>query len=394
MRRIISITGTRADYGPMAPVHRAIADGSAFDLHLIVTGMHHRPEFASSLAQVRADKFGTLHDVKLTHEDDSGKAMAEVVAHGILGIAAVLDDIRPDVVLLQGDRGEMLAGAISAAHMNMPTVHMSGGDFSGSIDDLVRNAISKLSHFHLTNSDASTRRLTDLGESPERIVEVGEPALDQLRTMSFLPLETLTAEINLPLGRPFLLATLHPVTDESDRAAEQMKIMLEALADLEMSVVVTYPNSDAGGRAMRDVLEAWRDRSFIRLVANLGSQRYLSLLRHAAAMVGNSSSGIIEAPSLKIPVVNIGSRQMNRLRAKNVVDVLFERDAIVKAVRFVLGDPNFRRKLATCRSPYGDGHAAQRTVDVLSRLKLNAALITKWRQAPSGAFLTASNDGV
>jgi GDP/UDP-N,N'-diacetylbacillosamine 2-epimerase (hydrolysing) len=375
-------------------VHRALAENKAFDLHLIVTGMHHLPEFATSLNQVRTDKFGSLHDVKTIQQDDSAKAMAQAVGHGILGIAAVLDDIRPDIVLLQGDRGEMLAGAISAAHMNLAVVHMSGGDFSGSIDDSVRNAISKFSHFHLTSCDASTRRLAGLGEAPARIIEVGEPALDLLRTMDFLPLETLAAELKLPSGRPFLIATLHPVTDESDRAAEQMKIMLEALAELDMPVVVTYPNSDAGGRAMRDILESWRGRSFIRIVSNLGSQRYLSLLRHAAAMIGNSSSGIIEAPALKVPVVNIGSRQQNRLRANNVVDVACERAAIVKAVRFVLGDAEFRRTLAACRSPYGDGHAAERTVDVLSRLKLGAALIAKWRQTPAGAFLTALNDGV
>jgi len=286
-----------------------------------------------------------------------------------------------------------LATAIVAAQMNLPVVHMSGGDFSGSIDDSIRNAISKFAHFHLTSCDASTRRLVQLGEAPDRIVEVGEPALDLLRTMTFIPIETLAAELGLPRGRPFLLATLHPMTDESDQAASQMKIMLEAVAALEMLTVVTHPNNDAGGRAMREVLDSWRGRPHIRVIANLGSHRYLSLLRNAAAMVGNSSSGIIEAPALKIPVINIGSRQHNRLRAGNVVDVACERDAIVKAVRFVLGDVEFRRKLPTCRSPYGDGHATERTIDVLSRLKLDTELIEKWRLS-ANSFLTARNNGV
>ena len=167
MRRIVSITGSRADYGLMEPIYRAIAGNPAFDLHLVITGMHHVPEFASSLAQVRSDKLGSLHEVKLADdEEDSGKSMAYMIGGGILGIAPVLDKIKPDIVLLQGDRGEMLAAAIAAGHMNMPLVHMSGGDFSGSIDDSVRNAISKLSHFHLTSCDASTRRLLSLGESP------------------------------------------------------------------------------------------------------------------------------------------------------------------------------------------------------------------------------------
>ena len=230
MRRIVSITGSRADYGLMEPVYRAIAANPALDLHLVITGMHHAPEFASSLAQVRNDKLGSLHEVKLPHEEgDSGKSMASAIGRGILGIAPALDEIKSDVVLLQGDRGEMLAAAIAAGHMNMPLVHMSGGDFSGSIDDSVRNAISKLSHFHLTSCEASTLRLISLGESPGRIVEVGEPALDLLRTIDFVPIETLAAELDLEAGRPFLLATLHPVIDESDQAANQMNTMLDAL---------------------------------------------------------------------------------------------------------------------------------------------------------------------
>ena len=163
-----------------------------------------------------------------------------------------------------------------------------------------------------------------------RIVEVGEPALDLLRTIDFVPIETLAAELDLEADRPFLLATLHPVIDESDQAADQMNTMLDALATLDMPAVVTYPNNDAGGRAMRDALESWRGRPFLRIASNLGSHRYLSLLRHAAAMIGNSSSGIIEAPALKVPVVNIGSRQHNRLRASNVIDVPCQTDAIVK----------------------------------------------------------------
>ena len=395
MRRIVSITGSRADYGLMEPVYRAIAANPTLDLHLVITGMHHAPEFASSLAQVRNDKLGSLHEVKLAHEEgDSGKSMASTIGRGILGIAPALDEIKSDVVLLQGDRGEMLAAAIAAGHMNMPLVHMSGGDFSGSIDDSVRNAISKLSHFHLTSCEASTLRLISLGESPGRIVEVGEPALDLLRTIDFVPIETLTAEFDLEAGRPFLLATLHPVIDESDQAANQMNTMLDALLTLDMPAVVTYPNNDVGGRAMRDALESWRGQSFLRIVPNLGSRRYLSLLRHAAAMVGNSSSGIIEAPALKVPVINIGSRQHDRLRASNVIDVPCQADAIASAVRFVLNDRDFGRKVAASKSPYGDGHAAERTVDILLRLKLGKPLLAKWHQSTSDTWLTAATHGI
>lgn len=387
MRRVVSITGSRADYGLMESVHRAIGLNPAFKLDLIVTGMHLMPEFISSLEKVRADRLGELHEVDMALGEDTGEAMARSVASGIFGIGKVFSKINPDIALVLGDRSEMLAGAVVASHMNIPLVHLSGGDFSGSIDDSVRNAITKFAHFHLTSCDASTQRLMAMGESPDRIVEVGNPGLDLLRKMDFVPIEVLTAELRLPPGRPFLLATLHPITDDPGQAAQQMRTTLEALAEADMPVVFTYPNSDSGGRAMLKELESWRDRSFIRIVPNLGSHRYLSLMRCAAALVGNSSSGILEAPSFRIPVVNIGTRQYGRLQAKNILNVSFDRDAVVGAIKFALNDPQFRKSLATCENPYGDGKTAERVVDILSRLKLTRALIAKW--IPASGFLEA-----
>lgn len=386
-RKIVSITGSRADYGLMESVHRAIASNAAFSLDLIVTGMHLLPEFATSLETVRADKIGRLHEIDMALDEDTGGAMARSVGKGVLGMAGVFSELRPDIALLLGDRSEMLAGAIVAAHMNVAIVHLCGGDFSGSIDDSVRNAISKFAHFHLTSCEASTRRLIAMGESPERILEVGNPGLDLLRGMDFVPFETIAAELKLPRDRPFLLATLHPVTDDTSHAAAQMKVTLEALAEIDMPVVFTYPNSDSGGRAMLNELESWRDKPFLHIVPNLGSRRYLSLMRSAAALVGNSSSGILEAPSFRIPVVNIGTRQHGRLQAGNILNVPFERNAISRAVRFALDDPGFRKSLAACENLYGDGRTAERVTDILSRLKLTPSLIAKW--LPASDFLEA-----
>jgi UDP-N-acetylglucosamine 2-epimerase (non-hydrolysing)/GDP/UDP-N,N'-diacetylbacillosamine 2-epimerase (hydrolysing) len=371
----------------MEPVHRGIAADPAFELHLIVTAMHFLPDFASSLAEVRDDHIGTLHELRTMNGDDSGKAMAASVGHAVIGMSRLLAEIKPDIVLLQGDRGEMLAAAIAAAHMNMPIVHMSGGDFSGSVDDVVRNAISKLASFHLTSCAQSTDRLTSMGESEARISEVGEPGLDRLLRADCVPLQTLAAEFDLPAGQKFLIATLHPVIDEADQAADQMQTLLDSLEEVGLITVITYPNADAGGGAMRDVLEAARNNPILRIIPNLGSRRYLSLLRHAAAVVGNSSSGLYDTPTLKIPAVNIGSRQTGRTRGENVIDVDFDKAAIVKTIRFVLQDLGYRAKLAQCQNPYGDGHAAERTVDILKRLILGPALTAKWRNS-SGPFLT------
>jgi UDP-N-acetylglucosamine 2-epimerase (non-hydrolysing)/GDP/UDP-N,N'-diacetylbacillosamine 2-epimerase (hydrolysing) len=390
-RKIVSVTGSRADYGVMETVHRAIAGDPAFDLHLIVTAMHFLPAFASSLAEVRKDRIGTLHELQTIDGGDGGGAMAAAVGRAVVGMSGILTDIEPDILLLQGDRGEMLAAAIAAVHMNIPVVHMSGGDVSGSVDDAVRNAISKLASFHLTNCMQSSERLVAMGETRARIVEVGDPAVDQLRRVDFAPLDALAKEFDIPAGRPFLVATLHPVTDEADRAARQMETLLDALEEVGLVTVFTHPNADSGGGAMRETLEAARGRPLLRIVPNLGSRRYLSLLRHAAAIVGNSSSGLYDTPTLKIPAVNIGSRQTGRVRADNVVDVDFDRAAIVRTIRFVLNDAGYRAKLAQCRNPYGDGHAAERTVEVLKRLVLGAALTAKWRNA-AGPFLTAASD--
>jgi GDP/UDP-N,N'-diacetylbacillosamine 2-epimerase (hydrolysing) len=382
-RRIMSITGTRADYGLMKPVHAAIASHPALDLHLIMTGMHLLPEFATSREEVQRDAIGTLHEGSAVLEEDSGKAMAQSLGLSLVRTAGILAKIEPDIVLLQGDRGEMLAAALAAAHMNVPTVHMSGGDVSGSIDNSLRNAISKIAHFHLTTCDASTQSLIRMGEARDRIVEVGEPGLDVLREMRFTPLDELAAELDFASDRPFLLATLHPVTEEADQAATQMRTVLDALSALDVQTVFTYPNSDAGGRAMRDVLESWRGRRFLRIVPTLGSQKYLSLMKHAAVLVGNSSSGLHEAPSFPVPAVNIGARQQSRLRATNVIDVDFDANAIAAALLRAIADPDFRLELAGCRNPYGDGHAAERTLDILLRLQLGPALVAKWRPGPA-----------
>lgn len=377
-RKIAAVTGTRSDYGLMTPVFGAIARAPGLELHLIVTGMHLLPRFQSSLERVRADGLGTLHYANLTNAGEGGAAMARALGEVTIAVADVLRTVRPDIMLVQGDRGEMLAGAIAAAHMNVPVVHMSGGDRTGSIDDSIRNAISKFAHIHLTTCGASSLQLLAMGEPANRIVEVGEPGLDVIRNLEPAAPDALAAELGLDLTRPFVLATQHPVTTEADAAGWQMRQVLEALEALDLQTVFTYPNSDAGSRDSVEVLESFRGRAFLRIVPDLGSSKYLSLMRIAAAMVGNSSSGIFEAPSFKLPAVNVGTRQHGRLRAKNVVDVGYDKAAIVEGIRFVLEDREFREGLSACTNPYGDGDTARRTVDILERLRLVPALLTKW----------------
>ncbi len=377
-RKVIAITGTRSDYGLMSPIYSAIAAHPDLELSLAVTGMHLLPEFGSSLQQVDQDRFGVLYRVPMLNAEDSGKAMAQGLGRAVIGLAQAFEEIKPDIALLQGDRGEMLAGAIAAAHMNIPVLHMSGGDRSGTIDDPIRNAISKFAHVHLTTCAASSENLRRVGEESARILEVGEPGLDVIRTLDYLSANELATRFRLDFGQPVVIVAQHPVTTEVDAAASQMRETLEAARETGMQAVCTYPNADAGGREMRKVLESYDDEPQFRVESNLGARHFLSLLRCASVIVGNSSSGIFEAPSFKLAAINIGTRQHGRTRAVNVIDVGHDRVAIAAAIRRAVSDESFRAGLEHCVNPYGDGHTAPRVIDILLRLRLTPRLIAKW----------------
>jgi GDP/UDP-N,N'-diacetylbacillosamine 2-epimerase (hydrolysing) len=377
-RLVLAVTGSRAEYGAMRPVFRAISQSSDLELQLIVTGMHLLPDFAKGLEEIRHDNYCQIHTLGMLLAEEGGRAMAQGMGLGIYGMASTIATIAPDILLVQGDRGEMLAAAIAAAHMNIPIVHMSGGDSTGTIDEPIRNAITQFSQIHLTTCATSTARLLQMGEQASRIFQVGEPTLDVIAAAEFAGEEELGRELSLDIAAPILLATMHPVTTEFDDAPHQMRALLEALDELSIQTVFTYPNADAGGRAMVAVLESFRDRPWLRIVPHLGSRNYLGLMRMVVAVVGNSSSGILEAPSFKTPAVNIGTRQHGRTRACNVVDSGYETDDIKKTLLFVMQDQEFRRSLDGCVNPYGDGFTAQKTAKILSTLQISPSLVAKW----------------
>lgn len=377
-RTVLAVTGSRAEYGSMRPVFRTISAAPQLTLELLVTGMHLAPRFRDSLAEIEADDFGRRHSVAACPDDGSEAAMATALGRGIVGMTEIIAAGRPDIVLVQGDRGEMLAAAAAAAHLNVPVVHMSGGDRTGTIDDAIRNAITAFAHVHLTTCDESSARLRAAGEAAARIFQVGEPALDVILRFEPISRQALCADLGLDADRPIVLATQHSVTDRAVHAGEDTRHTLAALTDLGMQTVFTYPNTDSGYEAIVAALESWQPRDFLRVVPHLGQQRYLSLMREAVMLVGNSSSGILEAPSFALPVINVGTRQHRRTRACNVIDVPCEQHAIRAAMERALHDADFRAGLARCRNPYGDGRCAERTVDILARLRLGAQLTAKW----------------
>lgn len=382
MGRIAVITGSRADYGIYQPVLAALGQQPGLETVVVAAGMHLSETHGATWRQIAADGHTIGAKVPMDPPDDSPVAMAKALAAGLAGMADALSRLAPDMVLVLGDRGEMLAAALAAVHLDLPVAHIHGGEVSGSVDDYLRHAISKLAHLHFTATMGSARRLAALGEESWRIHVVGAPRLDTILRQRPLPRDRVWQELGLDPSQTTALVVQHPVTQEVEAAAEQMGATLAAVRDLDLQAIVLYPNTDAGGRVMLQAIQnLTAGMRNVRLYPTLPPDLYLSVLANIDVMIGNSSSGIIEAPSFRVPVVNVGSRQWGRERAENVVDVDHDRRAITGAVRFVLHDKDFRRRLAQCSNPYGDGRAAERIAQILARPYQRHRLL---RKAPPG----------
>ena len=377
MRTVAAITVGRSDYGIFRPILRRIVAEPALRLRLLVAGMHLAPEFGLTVREIEADGFAIAERIEMPVASDRPEGTTDSMGRGLVAFGASFARERPDLVLVLGDRFEMHAAATAAVPFNLPLAHVHGGEVSqGAIDDAWRHSMTKLSHLHFVSTDAHARRVVQMGEEPWRVIVSGAPALDEIREMPRLTAEELGRR-GLPV-EPALLVTFHPVTREPDAVREQTVALLEALADVELPLVFTSPNADAGGRSIASLIREFvaRHPSRARLVESLGSAAYFSLMSRAAAMVGNSSSGIVEAASFHLPVVNVGSRQDGRTRAANVLDVAPQRDAIRAGIRRAL-EPAFRAGLASLVNPYGSGHAAERIVRRLRDVEIGPRLLVK-----------------
>lgn len=379
MRRVAVVTTSRADYGLLRPVMCAIASASDLELLPIVAGMHLVPELGHTHRAVAQDGFVAAETVEMLLASDTPRGVAKSIGVGVLAFADAWARLRPDLIVVLGDRFEVLAAAVAALPLTIPVAHLHGGEVTrGAIDEQTRHALTKLSHLHFVAAEPFRRRLLQMGEEPWRVTVSGAPGLDELLQHADLSQEELGASLDLDLDVPTLLVTFHPATLEPGAGVAQAQALAAALAQSGAPCVVTAPNADAGGRAVGDVLRAFvaADPAHRRYVESLGSRRYASLMRHAAAMVGNSSSGLIEAPSFALPAVNVGSRQDGRLRGANVIDTPPTTPSIAAAIARALA-PDLRATLATLPNPYGDGHAAPRIVEVLRTAELGPALVCK-----------------
>jgi len=375
-RKILYISGTRADYGLMRSVLSAIHQHPGMELQIAVTGMHLMPEFGSTLDEIKKDGYPCF-TVDIIHGSDTKDSMALFIGRFIQEFIPLLQKKRPDIILVLGDRGEMLGAAIVGAYMGIPVAHIHGGEVTSTVDEFARHAITKLSHIHLPATEESARRIIRMGEDPRHVFVVGAPGLDQIRLIQPVPPKETRDKFQINPEIPLIMVLQHPVSFEKGAPSFQMKQTLKAVCNRGFQVFIIYPNADAGGREMIEVIKKYETGKQIRTFPSLAHQDFLNLLKIAAVLVGNSSSGIIEAPSFGIPVVNIGSRQRGRERGANVIDAGYDSGEIAKAVDRALTDEVFKRKVKTAHNPYGVGDSSSKIIEILNTLEITPDLLQK-----------------
>jgi UDP-hydrolysing UDP-N-acetyl-D-glucosamine 2-epimerase len=368
----------RSDYSGLLPVLRGIQAEPGLALNLIVAGMHLSPEFGLTARAVESDGFEIGDRVEMSLASDSPEGIAKSMGLGTIGFAQAYSRCRPDILLVLGDRFEMHAAVVAAVPFQIPVAHIHGGELTeGAFDDSLRHSITKMSHLHFAAAEVYGQRIIQMGEEPWRVVVSGAPTLDNISQMTFLSRSDLEKAHGLNLPGPFLLVTYHPVTLELERTEMQVEGLLAALGEVDSDVVFTYPNADPDGRTIIDKINAFSEKNRRAQVAvNLGVQGYFSTMKHATAMVGNSSSGIAEAASFDLPVVNIGNRQKGRIRNANIIDVGYSKHEILAGIEKAASE-QFRSSAAKTGNIYGDGHATESIVSTLKDIPIDDRLLTK-----------------
>ncbi|MEK5325857.1 UDP-N-acetylglucosamine 2-epimerase [Aeribacillus sp. FSL M8-0254] len=377
VKKIVVVTGTRADYGIYVPLLKKIEKDPVLELGLIVTGMHLSPIYGYTINEIKADKYKIIGTIDILLQGSTSANMARSIGLGIIGMTQVLETNQPDLLFVLGDRGEMLAAAIAASHLNIPVAHLHGGEVSGSIDESVRHAISKLSHIHFPATAKSAERLKKMGEDEWRIHQVGALRLDTILKASLPSFEEVRDKYGLGFieKNNYFLLVYHPVTTEVHSLKDQIKNVLDALIKHQKPIICILPNSDYGTEEITAVYNEYK-QSNIKFIKNFNHLDYLTVLKHSLALIGNSSSGIIEAASFHVPVLNIGNRQKGRERSGNVVDVTTALEDIEKGLNQVLSE-SFRQSVSKVSNVYGDGKASDRIVKIIKDLIIDDTILNK-----------------
>jgi len=356
----------------MARTLKAVNSDDAFELQILVTGMHLSEAYGETVKEIKASGFKIAAEAPVDLSVNSGASMARNIGKMLVEFSVVMERESPDIVMLLGDRGEMLAAAIAASHENIAIVHIHGGERSGTVDEPVRHAISKLAHFHFTSTEDARQRLIRMGEREDHIWQVGAPGLDGLHDDAVLPRSQLFGSLQLEPSLPLALLVYHPVAQDMSTMANETQAILDGLLEAGCQIVALKPNSDAGAAGVQKALETASSRHGVRVVTHFPRNEFVSWMSFADLMIGNSSAGIIEAGSFGTPVINIGSRQSMRERNSNVTDVPVADRKLPKVIRGVLARGRFEPK-----NVYGDGMTAPRIAALLTAIPLDAVSLRK-----------------
>lgn len=375
MRHICFLTGSRGEWGYIRPILKEIENDPQLSYSIIATHMHLLPEFGTSVSDIEKDGFYVAEKIYMTLDGYNSLTMTKSLAILLGELPGAINRLKPDIFLLAGDRGEQLIGAIAAGHLGVLVAHVQAGELSGNIDGIVRHAITKLAHIHFTANEDFANRVLRMGEEAFRVYNTGAPQLDELVNGNYTTEKILLERYRLKSDENIILAVQHPVTEEEGNASLQIRETIEALVEVGWNTIMIYPNADAGSGLIRSCISNFGNQN-IRFFRNLPREDYLGLMRVASVVVGNSSSGLLEAPTFKIPAVNIGRRQNGRPQAINVVNCDYKKNEIVKSIRLACSN-EFKRKMQYCTNPYGDGASAKKIVSVLKNIEINDRLINK-----------------
>lgn len=380
MKKILAVTGIRSEYFILQPVFEELLKRKDVELKVIVTGTHLSPIYGSTYKLIEKDGYNIIKLESLISSDSlSGRCKSTGIQ--IMGLTDIVNRENPDWLMVLGDREESISTAVVGTYMNIPVAHICGGDrVVGNIDDSVRHAVTKLAHLHFPTTKENGDRILRMGEESWRVHVVGNPALDSIRKQPDLSYEYINDKLhtNLSSNKPFILLIKHPLSSEVSKAGEQMRVTLQAVSELGYDTLITYPNSDAGGFEMIKVIKEFEKKfNFIKAFQTLPRDIFVNLQRKAALLLGNSSCGLLEAPFLGLPVINIGNRQKQRQHSENMIFIKHNNDEIKNAINKCIFDRKFINKCKECSNPYGDGYSGERIAKIIAETEINYKLINK-----------------
>ena len=379
MKKIVIVTATRAEYGLLAPIIKKFMNEPDMDIRVAVTGAHLSPEFGMTVKEIESDGIPIDKKIEILMSSDTPVAISKSMGLALISFAEYFEESKPDALMLLGDRYETLAVACAAMNARIPIIHLYGGEATeGAIDEAVRNAITKMSFLHFTSTEEYKHRVIQMGEAPDRVFCVGAMGVENAKNVKLLSKKELEKEIGFSLGDKYAVLTFHPVTLESNTAESQTNELLQAIIKVpDINFLCTKANADADGRIINKLIEKYAEEyPNIHLVDSLGAKRYLSALSHSEFVIGNSSSGIVEVPSFKIPTINIGDRQLGRIQAESIINCEPQENRIFEAIKKAMSK-EFKDRLDNIKNPYGDGNTSVKILDIIKDFFTNEKIVLK-----------------